>query len=165
MNFHESNAIGKQGEALVMQYLEASGWLATDCSGHKLFQTLDIDIVASKGDVVRTIDVKTDRHDTGNVFIETVSNDVKGTDGCIYASKADHWFYYFVASDRLLIFSPSEVVDLIENANESQYRVVTHPTTIRNKIVYHSHGLLIPISDIPVIKEVRLKRYLASKNQ
>lgn len=105
------------------------------------------------------IDVKTDSYTTDNLFIEIVSNNnkcrfnpsstVKITDkmeerldGCIFKTKADYWFYYFLNQDELYIFKPE---DMIQHLKENSYPVARHTThsTFGNDGLYESIGVLV----------------------
>jgi hypothetical protein len=71
------------------------------------YQAYDVDLLwtlLGRNGRLRTIpvEVKGDRyHRTGNFFLETVSNEVKGTAGCFLYTKAAWLFYYFVGNGRL----------------------------------------------------------------
>lgn len=157
--FNEANERGKRGEATVKNFLQQRGWLVIDTSDHQSFQVLGIDLVVSKGSRVRTVDVKTDSYDSGNFFIEIVSNDTKGTEGCIYKDKVDDWLYYYSATDSLKVFSPKDMLEYISELGESSFRRVKAASYIGSNIAYHSEGLLVP-NNCPVVKaEYNLAEY------
>lgn len=148
MDFNTSNSIGKRGELAVTNYLTEKNFTVLDASSHKLFQQLDIDFVAGKDGKLYTIDVKTDTHTTGNFYLEITSNDTKQTDGCLYASQADYWWYWFEKLGECYIFNPKEVATYVRE-NESKYRKVKHGSTgYGGRTLYHSIGVLIPVTDL-----------------
>ncbi|MEW5985621.1 MAG: hypothetical protein AB1791_03210, partial [Chloroflexota bacterium] len=66
------------------------------------YQEFDVDLlwtVLDKGGRLRVIplEIKGDRyHQTGNFFLETVSNEGRGTAGCFLYTRAEWLLYYFV---------------------------------------------------------------------
>jgi len=74
------------------------------------YQVKDIDLlcILEVGDNERTVSIEikgdTKAHQTGNFFLETVSNKALGTQGCFLKSQAHLLFYYLLATDRLYIF-------------------------------------------------------------
>lgn len=149
--FHSANSRGKVGEALISEWLLSRKWLVLDTSSHKLFQEVGVDFVIEKEGEVRCIDVKTDSYTTGNFYIETVSNDLKGTRGCIYTSRADDWFYYYSATHSLKLFNPQEMAAYIDSPTGQTLRRTKAASYIGNNVAYHSHGVLVP-NDCPVVK-------------
>lgn len=150
--FHEANARGKAGEAVVKAWLESRGWLVIDTSDHPLFRSKDIDMVIARGRKVRCIDVKTDSHNSPNFFIETMSNVERGTKGCIYQTEADDWFYYYSATDTLKIFSCEDMRQHIASDYAKRYRRVNARSTLPNGSYYHSEGILVPNS-VDIVKQ------------
>lgn len=152
--FKKSDALGKQGERIIFNYLRGKSWNVVDCAHHRLFQELDIDAVVEKDNVTYTIDIKTDSYDSGNIAIETISNDVKGTKGCLYVTRADYWWYYLIKRDEVLVFKPKDVISLIESKD---YRRFSHNTEVGGRHAYTSHGVLVPITDVPVTQTINLE--------
>lgn len=152
MNFQQSKTIGKQGEAVFSKRLEYKGFKVIDAREHSFFQEWDIDFVTEYGNTVYTIDVKTDSHPPRNFFIETISNDTKGTPGCVYQTRADFWIYVFPATDDGFVFKPSTMVKHIE---ENDFKEITSATTNRRgKSLYNSVGVLVPITNAPVLQRI-----------
>lgn len=154
MHFNEANEIGKQGEAAVSAYLRSRGWLVVDTSSHELFQPMGIDFICSKGHKTRAIEVKTDRHSTGNFFIELVANHKSKAKGAIYSS-ADDWFYVNAPTAIAYIFSPQQMLAHIE-ANP-QYSRKECWSYIGGQPVYKSIGVLVPIAQAPIKRKIKLE--------
>ena len=112
--FMDDNAIGKRGEAVFKEYLEARGYGYRDVSGDRRYQDDDIDfLVESKSapDKTISVEVKNDTYiaRTRNVFFETMSNVDLETVGCFEKTKADlmaivsepEQLIYFMSTDTL----------------------------------------------------------------
>lgn len=116
------------------------------------YQEHDIDLlwtVKTNNNSLRVIllEVKGDRyHQTGNFFFETISNESKGTQGCILYTKADWLFYYFVEIGRLYCL-PTERVRPWFEANSSRFaeRRTSTPTRYSR---YITVGRLVPIQTV-----------------
>lgn len=162
MNFDEANLIGKKGEAKVCQWLRDKGWLVCDLSLSDYFQKIDVDFIIYKVDENGNqskplmIDVKTDRYTTGNMAIETISNDNKMTDGCIYQTQADYWFYYYPNLNKLCIFKPSDMRALLKE-NEGKYKPFKMSTRgYGGGVLYSSHGYLVPVTELEKVRTVSI---------
>ncbi|MDN3518074.1 YraN family protein [Aquisalimonas lutea] len=151
MDFQTSKETGQQGEQLIISWLTHRGWTIIDTSDHEFFQENDIDIVARKREDVFTIDVKTDTHPANNLFIEIISNDEKATPGCIYTSRADYWFYYYLDSDVTYVFRPRDIKTQLEVRD---YPAIPTKTTGYSGTLYHSVGALVPIDEAPIIQVI-----------
>jgi hypothetical protein len=117
----------------------------------KAVQSKDIDLIAVKEDdfgiVGATIEVKTDRYTTGNLFFETISNIQKGTPGCLMYSEADFLHYYFVGYAMLYVMHMKMFREWV---TANQHRFKTRQTSTGNEfgMFYTSEGILIPLRDI-----------------
>jgi len=91
----------------------------------------------------RRIEIKGDRYShTGNVFLETVSNESKNTPGCILYTEADYIFYYFMDSKELLLIPVLMMREwFVDNMDRfTEKRLGTHV----NNDVYYTRGRLVP---------------------
>ncbi len=107
-DFRQSIEVGKQGEILIMEYLENNENVLNveDVSDNPTYQDSDIDfIVQFANGKTGTIEIKTDRYTSGNIFYETISNKEHGVPGCMVKSKADFLFYYFTETRELYIIN------------------------------------------------------------
>lgn len=152
MNFQQADAIGKYGEKVFTKRLRYKGFNIIDASQHPLFQEWDIDFVTQYGDKVYTIEVKTDRYEPNNFAFEIISNDNKGTPGCLYQSRADLWCYIFKSADTGFVFKPDVMVRHIENNDFKQFTRAT--TTRSGKHLYNSVGVLVPVAEAPVAQRI-----------
>lgn len=140
-NFHDSKVRGDQGEAIVKRWLERRGNKITPAPEH--LQRLGIDFTIDNDGLITTAEVKYDEaaQRTGNVFIETYSNEETGRLGWYYTSKANLLFY-LVAPGTLYVASMKDLRDsAITTIPEARLRRVPNN---RNGSVYHTSGYIIP---------------------
>ncbi len=126
-DFYESNHTGKLGEYVVLNYLNTLPNIkkVKDVSFDKEYQEQDIDYLVTFTDkkdmnyppkeLKCSIEIKTDTYTTGNIFFETISNRQKNTKGCMYQSKADYLFYYFINFGELFILQLHNYVVWFDN--------------------------------------------------
>lgn len=91
-----------------------------------------------------TIEIKTDRYTSGNIFYETMSNKEYDVAGCMIKSKADFLFYYFTVTHELYIMKFNQYREWfnenIDNFNKKELKNID-----RKRInTYTSVGYLIP---------------------
>jgi len=100
-----------------------------------------------------TIEVKADTKiaGSGNFAFETISNEIKFTQGCFMRSKADYFYYFALETNELWIF-PLDVVrqwfirEMSSRPNRfPQFR--THTRIAYNKF-YTARGYLVPIVEL-----------------
>lgn len=148
--FDERATIGEQANREVIQYLKSlkNTISVIDLQDDAHFQKRDIDLLyvfkTQSGYRTMTIEVKGDtQHKTGNYFIETVSNENEGSDGCFLYSEADYFFYYFVGTKDLHIIPLEDARTwFITRMTEFEPKKVF---TIVNGGGYQSEGRLVPI--------------------
>lgn len=102
----ETDAVGRRAVREVTRWL----WLDPQTRGVRnverdpAYQTKDIDLLWRTGAGEISLEVKGDRHDeTGNLFLETISNADTGSPGCFLYTEAAFIFYYFVRPRRLCV--------------------------------------------------------------
>ena len=98
-DFSGRDKLGKIGEAVCQEYLKTWSCVKNieNVRNNKDYQKKDIDIVMTlKDEQVVTVEVKTDSYISGNMFYETISDDVKNEVGCFEKTEADFIFYYFI---------------------------------------------------------------------
>lgn len=164
MSFHKCNSIGKKGEEVVKKWLRDKEYQVIDFSDHSYMQSIDVDLAVSKQNQAFSeqiapflVEIKTDRHNSGNLFIETVSNATKKTLGCIYATRADWWLYVLLGRKEMIAFRPKKMIELIENNN---FREIEVPNRFRDGGGYITKGVLVPIDNIPFGRFYSLGDYL-----
>lgn len=132
----------REGEQLIIRFLEHAGALVTDLTNEPEFWAQDIDLIAQKGDKTTKIEVKTDTRisSTKNFFIEIENPRSNGGEGWFCFTKAD--LLYYLDSQNLIvyIFKMDRLKDFIER--NQKY--------LEKKYVYDGAvGFLIPLSIAP----------------
>lgn len=161
---HEDDRVARY---ILKQTFEKPSWVeaVVDVDDNEYFREVDVDLVLYKvcdtfpepGELVRWLEIKADdfplvyNKARGKkekfVFIETLSNSTKGTPGWIYTTQADHIVYFFMQFNRYIIIKTE---DLRRIANSGGYAVKRANTFAKDNktILYHSEGVLIPVSDL-----------------
>lgn len=145
--FDEQAEIGAKGEAFVKQLLLTSFGIETSPVGIEA-QKLGIDFIGWRpNDLGRfAYEVKTDitAGSTGNAFLETWSNKVKGQRGWALNCCAEVLFYYVPTRGKLYHCQVSRLKWFTRKAvTKGNYRF----SGARND-GYISEGLLVPIDDL-----------------
>lgn len=156
--FKNSNKYAEIGAVEVTKYLETTGWTVTNVEGDKEYQSLDIDLVASRAGETVTIEIKADNYGskTDNYFCETISNTSKNTLGCFYSTKADYIFYYFLDTFELHVIPAIEAQEWLR-ANEYRYRIHSVKTTGANgEYWYSNQGRLVKRTDLQNYVDVQI---------
>jgi len=131
-NFEDSNVIGKKGEELVMPLLQNKypDKAIKDVRAVDEYREKDIDFLLMKSDntVYKSIELKTDSYAdwdtvnyyeanetvdkaTGNIgvkrsknlLVETISNVLNRTPGCLVKTEADQIYYYYINQDKIYV--------------------------------------------------------------
>ena len=121
-----------------------------------LFQERGVDliwVVDDAGTKRRVgVEVKADTYyDTGNLFLETVSNMTKETPGCFVSSCADIYAYFFVGVD-VLYWIPMKKAQEWFSLNYKRFPEKTTSTGRGSEHFYKTKGVLVP-RDV-VVQEV-----------
>jgi hypothetical protein len=116
------------------------------------YQAHDIDLLWSviEKEQLRVIpvEIKGDRyHQTGNFFLETVSNEGKGTTGCFLYTRAEWLFYYFVEIG-LLYCLPMAAARPWFAANMHRFAERRTSTPVGNNRSYVTVGRLVPVKTL-----------------
>lgn len=137
-DFETMNAIGKQGEALVMNALRVRGCQVEDLSLSREYQAKDIDSRVSKNGVSITLEIKNDVRSnyTGNVFIETYNVNNKRRNGSGWVNYCEADYLCFVQEEKKIAHIVARV-ELIKNCWSGLYREVNSP---------FSRGYIVPIT-------------------
>ena len=112
-NWNDSASVGTQAVNSVHRFLSSDiasrHWknvrLVYPVEENPFYQKKDIDLIliVKEGTTLEktTIEVKGDRNDrTGNLFLETVSDVRRNTEGAFLVCEADWYFYFFVESAK-----------------------------------------------------------------
>lgn len=113
----------------------------------KHFQRKDIDLIwvykYKNSEYMKRVEIKADRYSqTGNYFIETVSNQTKDTKGCFLYTEADFLFYYFVDTKELNVI-PMPLAKEWFLANQDRF-IEKELSTLVGKGSYVTKGRLVP---------------------
>lgn len=161
--------IANKGTAEIVQVLSRkSETLAViNVEKDKDFQKIDVDLIwvyKYRGKVhTKFIEIKVDTYaQTGNYFIETVSNEKKQTKGCLLYSKAHYLFYYFIETKELNIIPMEKCRNWIL-ANMNKFVEKKLKTQV-GQDGYTSRGRLVPKKilnqSVPGVKTIFLTKYL-----
>lgn len=146
-DFNESIKVGNYGEEIIKSYLENNPNVigVTDVSKDKKYQDEDIDfIVELEGWGYISIELKTDRYDTGNIFYEAMSNVEYKVPGCMIKSKAKCLFYYFIQTKELYIIDFKTYKEWVKTNYKRFTKKEIKNINRKNNGVTHSVGFLIP---------------------
>lgn len=136
--------VGKWGVRQVSSCLVRLGYVVESVENDKNYFRQDIDLLVRGAKRKRwtTCEVKTDLHETGNVYLETRT--AKGRPGCVFASRAQVWLYWFPNMGILLTMRlPDLQLWLAENMVELSS---SHTITSRaGKKTWDVSGYTVPI--------------------
>lgn len=140
-NFDEQNLQGAKGEAFLDSFFAGRGHTIQPATRGQ--QRLGIDRVFLWGGKMALIEYKTDfiAHQTGHVFVETVSVDTDDRAGWAYTSQAD-LLVYFIPGLRRIFVTPLEKLREQLDGWAAQY-----PSRPARNEAYSTHGLLVPIAE------------------
>lgn len=158
----EGMQVTRGGVALVKKWLAAQPKTlgVIDTEEDKSQQAKGIDLIwkTESGDI--TIEVKTDRqYEKGNFFLETISNEGKGTPGAFLYTEADLLFYCFSPQSVAYIFSVKEVrLWFLENLDQFKERKTQ--TRLANGEKYTTVGRLVNrhylLSKVKSVREIKI---------
>lgn len=172
--FKKSLEVGKQGEEIIERYLlSIDNILEVKCvTDDRNYWDKDIDFIVTMKDGRKfTIEVKTDRYKTNNIYYETKSCIENNTLGCFEKTKADFIFYYFINKDILYIFKTktfrawvNKEIDFYNTqpANSSLKKSFVYNKTRDLKSEYTSEGYIIPIDFLEsnLLKSIDFNKYI-----
>lgn len=143
----------KPGVDIVKALVESKGYtcVLTSCgrSKNQTQKTLqatvgDLLVQNSEGYFVLSIEVKTERRETGNLYVETWSNFGK-KEGWLFSSQASYLACYFLDTGLVIVIDFHPFRDwVIEHA----YTFRESPQ-LKHKQLNQTRGLLVPIKDVP----------------
>lgn len=155
--------VGKTAVSLVTHFLNTH-WADYTVAIHSVeddpaYQTHDVDLLWSIVDGhgrlrIIPLEIKGDRyHNTGNFFLETVSNANKQTAGCFLYTRA-HWLFYVFIETGELYCLPMSITRPWFAENSERFREARTSTPI-GQGSYVTIGRLVPIQtlceEIPAI--------------
>jgi hypothetical protein len=168
-SFEERQATESRGLPEIKKWLESSSSVErVEEATLEQQREMDIDLIVyrknSEYEPPETVEVKVDTqgHKTGNLALETISNEVRGTVGCFMRTRAKHFFYYFVETGELYRFETEIFRDWFIRELESRpnrWRTFTTHTNLGSRL-YPSYGRLVPLEEIPesMYKKTQLQK-------
>lgn len=165
-NFHDSLATGKIAVKAVSAMLvqQPIHIRLTSVEDIGAYQNEGVDllwVVNDKGkERLVTIEVKADTYfETGNLFLETVSNMTKQTPGCFLSSRADVYAYFFVGVD-VLYWIPLKKAQAWLTINYQRFPERITSTGRGTEHFYKTKGVLVPrmvmVQEVWGTKEIKI---------
>lgn len=132
-----------------------------DVDNDMVYRNADIDLLVIKNNLVgstyepvSSIEIKADTYGYVRgkkyIFVETISNDCKGTRGWIYTTAAEYILYYFILLDQYIMVKTDVLRSAVEQADARGYkrRKANTYSPDNRRLIYSSHGVLVPVDDI-----------------
>lgn len=159
--FGEKSALGRKGEDFIIQYLSPT-WIASRPSLEEDIGGIDLIGVSRyfRGDLTKTWQVKTDdrAHETGNVFVETIGNDVEDRPGwihtCTKPGAAGEILYLIWDTKEVFHVNPHRLQELALRRWVHEYPERRVPNKTLNQR-YNTVGVLVPLSVFAEICHIR----------
>lgn len=135
-DFGTQAQVGMEGMKRIVAFLSSRGLEVVDVEKDKHWRRRDVDLIVNG----RTMEVKTDLHTTGNLYLELTCD---GKPGCVFKSRAEVWAYWFPVLDILLFIRLPELQHwLMEHASEyARSNIRSH----RKQSSWKAHGIAVPI--------------------
>jgi hypothetical protein len=146
--FVEQLEMGKSGEAILDEYFGQWYDIRNVTLAVEKSMGVDREFRRKGDDEMWYVEYKTDSRtqDTGNIFVETMSNDTLGRYGWAWTTKAD-LVMYFAMPDTIYVFKPNKVRDMI-----TTWRGQFGLRKIPNR-GYKSHGIPVPEGEFAQVCE------------
>ena len=144
------------GEYKAQCYLRSQGYEVEDTTLNPDFFDKDIDFIATKGNEKITIEVKWDNriHDTGNMFIETITDLDKNKAGWFLFCQADYIYYGDAKNNLFYVFKTDDLRQFMQN-NPTQERKASDYNN-RRQLKKISQGSIVPINEFSQKYNVRV---------
>lgn len=135
------------GEQKAIEYLTNNEWNVTDVTSCEEYYGQDIDLFIYKHGQKHSIEVKWDSRiaETGNMFIETITDIDKNKDGWFNFCCADFIFYGDSCNELFYVFSFTDLQDYVKHHSMEQRKAPDMNSYGKVKKV--SQGFLVPIDD------------------
>ena len=140
-DFDAQHEQGQKGEAFLDAFFAARGHRIQPATRGQ--QRQGIDRIFLRGGKMARVEYKTDflAHETGHVFIETISIDTDDKAGWAYTSQADLLVYYIPGQNVIYVISLERLREHLPRWCE------TYPTRPAQNQQYATHGVLVPIGE------------------
>ena len=152
MYYQDCQHIEAQGVSVLKRYAKyKTGNDLIPITDKLLQQTLGDFLITSKKIGVATLEVKTERRITGNLFVETFSNREWSTLGWLYTSKAELLWTYWLDRDHLTCVSLPSLREWLLNKEAPQianYREIQ----VRQVQSNDTWGIAVPLDHLRLAK-------------
>lgn len=140
-DFDQQHEHGQRGEAFLDAFFANRGHTIQAATRGQQRQGIDR-VFLWDGKMAR-VEYKTDflAHETGRVFVETISVDTEGKEGWATSSQADLLVYYVPGLRRIYVISLAALRDMLPTWNEC------YPTRPAQNVDYATHGVLVPLNE------------------
>lgn len=134
-------AVGEDGASTIAAWLRSRGWTVEDVTSDSDWRRRDVDLLVSgiKRNQQHTVEIKTDTHDSGNIYLEL---SVGKNPGCVFKSRAEIWAYWFPNQGRLYLMQlPKLQLWLVEHVKEYPLKYVRSK---QGKRRWSATGIAVP---------------------
>lgn len=144
------------GELRAYNYLQASGWSVEDVTQNQEYWDKDIDFVAHSGDQSLTVEVKWDSRiaQTGNMFIETITDLDKSKGGWFSFCQADYIYYGDSVNQLFYVFRTADLREFVSNHFMEERKAADYNQ--RGVLKKVSQGMLVPIKEFSQSYDVQI---------
>lgn len=144
------------GELRAYNYLQANGWIVEDVTQNQDYWDKDIDFVAHSGDTRLTIEVKWDSRiaQTGNMFIETITDLDRSKGGWFSFCMADYIYYGDSINQLFYVFKTQDLRNFVSSHMMEERKAADYNT--RGGVKKVSQGMLVPIKEFSQSYDVQI---------
>lgn len=121
--FSKEASKGRKGEAVAASFLSSIGYQVENVSNNPDYFKADIDLIATKGEEVMKVEVKSDYRisETGNVCVEIWNDKNRNSKGWLFYTQATHIFFVDVRKGVIHAVRAQELKQLYEQNNFHHY--------------------------------------------
>lgn len=160
--FHNDELDGRDGgimnigELRAYNYLQANGWTVEDVTSNEAYFDKDIDLIARSGTESLTVEVKWDNRigQTGNMFIETVTDLDKSKAGWFLFCQADYIYYGDSVNQLFYVFKTQDLRDFVATHYTQERKAADY--NYRGLLKKVSQGMLVPIKEFSQCYDVQI---------
>ena len=144
------------GELRAYNYLQANGWVVEDVTQDQEYWYQDIDLVAHNGDTSLTVEVKWDSRiwQTGNMFIETVTDLDRSKGGWFSYCQADYIYYGDSVNQLFYVFKTDDLRAFVSTHMMEERKAADYNS--RGVLKKVSQGMLVPIKEFSQSYDVQI---------
>lgn len=144
------------GELRAYNYLQASGWAVEDVTQNQDYWDKDIDFVAQSGTERLTVEVKWDNRiaQTGNMFIETITDLDNSKGGWFSFCQADYIYYGDSVNELFYVFKTEDLRAFVSSHMMEQRKAADY--NYRGVLKKVSQGMLVPIKEFSQSYDVQI---------